>query len=572
MSWRHWFGQPRAPAPATGEGTTALGSDDGLLAQAQALCGRGDRAGALALLDAALGEAHQPALVHHEMGMILREVPDLPEAEASFSLAVELDPLLGAAWLRLGEIQARFERYAEAQASLERAHGCVAGDLHLETTLLLAKVLGRRERFAEALALYRQAMEAEAQCAEAFMGAATMELRLAHDEAAIELFDQGLALNPNLRDAALLDLSSAYRQVGRWQEALEGFESATRRGPVSPVLRWYLSQTRLALCDWARGWDDYGSRFASGAVPYRPLAFRTWEGQPIPDRTLVILAEQGLGDEIMFASCLPGAIARAGHCIVECEPRLAPIFRRSFPETTVLPTRREQDGSWLEGVREPDWQVFSGDLPRLFRRRGEDFPLHQGYLRADPARADFWRERLRRELGEGLKVGISWRGGTPRTRTQSRSVPSGIWQPILEVRGCHFIDLQYGDSAAERRDLEACAGGAPITHYPEALADYDETAALVCALDLVVSVCTAVIHLSGALGRPVWILTPKVPEWRYTADQGYLPWYPSSRLFRQVRAGDWEPVCQELASELRRLTLLVNSGAPDFGTGPASRP
>lgn len=562
MSWRHWFDRlrPAAPRQTGEEDASAPNYDEDLLERARALRERGDRTGALALLDAALSEAHQPALVHHEMGTILRELPDLPAAEASFSLAVELDSSQGAAWLGLGEIQARFERYAEAQASLERARECAVGKLHLEITLLLAKVLGRRERFIEALTLYRQAMDDEPKCAEAFMGAAVMELRLARDETAIELFDQGLALNPKLKDAAMLDLSSAYRQVGRWQEALQGFESALRRGPVSPTLRWYLSQTRLALCDWARGWDDYGSRFASGAVPYRPLAFRTWEGLPIPNQTLVILAEQGLGDEIMFASCLQDAISRAGHCIIECEPRLAPIFRRSFPELTVLPTRRQEDGSWLDGVREPDWQVFSGDLPRLFRRRDEDFPQHQGYLRADPSRVNYWRERLRRELGEDLKIGISWRGGTPRTRTQSRSVPGSSWRPILEVKGCSFINLQYGDSEAERQGLEAQAG-VSIAHYPEALADYDETAALVCALDLVVSVCTAVIHLSGALGRPVWILTPKVPEWRYTANRLSLAWYPSSRVFRQMQSGEWDPACQELAEKLKGLTFLVNAKA-----------
>jgi hypothetical protein len=226
----------------------------------------------------------------------------------------------------------------------------------------------------------------------------------------------------------------------------------------------------------------------------------------------------------------------------------------------VLPTRREQDGSWLEGIREPDWQVFSGDLPRLFRRRDEDFPPHLGYLKAEPTRVDFWRERLKRELGEGPKVGISWRGGTPRTRTQIRSIPGDHWRPILQVDGCHFIDLQYGDSGMERQELETHSG-VPIAHYPEALADYDETAALICALDLVVSVCTAVIHLSGALGRPVWILTPKVPEWRYTADRSTLVWYPAARLFRQPAAGDWTPACQELAVELKKMTFFVSPEA-----------
>jgi hypothetical protein len=293
-------------------------------------------------------------------------------------------------------------------------------------------------------------------------------------------------------------------------------------------------------------------------LPYRPLAFKSWNGKPAPDGTLVVLAEQGLGDEIMFASCLPDVIGLVGHVVLECEPRLARLFGRSFPEATVLPTRREKDASWLSRMpSEPDFQLYAGDLPRFFRRQRTDFPQHLGYLKADPARVDHWRARLQAELGGGLRIGISWRGGTERTLQQRRSIPPDQWVPILQTAGCHFVSLQYGSSEAVRREMQELSG-TRISHYPEAIDDYDETAALVSALDLVISVCTAVIHLSGALGQNVWILTPKVPEWRYTAFDTSLPWYPSSRIFRQPEVDAWPLVCQEVAQEVLMVTESVS--------------
>ncbi len=196
-----------------------------------------------------------------------------------------------------------------------------------------------------------------------------------------------------------------------------------------------------------------------------------------------------------------------------------------------------------------DFHVTAGSVPRQFRRSADAFPRHNGYLRPDPGRVQYWRQRLA-ELGPGPKVGISWRGGMPSTSRGLRSIDLPVWAPLLRSPSIHFVSLQYGDTASEL-DRLLCDDGIPVHSWREPIDDLDETAALVCALDLVVSVCTAVIHLSGALGRPVWILVPSSAEWRYGAAGEAMPWYPSARLFRQRTAGQWEPVLHDVERALR---------------------
>jgi len=266
---------------------------------------------------------------------------------------------------------------------------------------------------------------------------------------------------------------------------------------------------------------------------------------------LLVCCEQGLGDEIMFSSVLPEILQEAGHCIIECDERLAPLFSRSFPAATVFSVDR-QVNEWnrvieRSGDRVPafDYWTLAGTLPMHRRGSAEKFPKHQGYLGADSARVGHWREKLS-ELGKGLKVGISWRGGTVLSRADLRSLTLDQLRPLLAVNGVHFVNLQYGDT---RGEIE----GFPVHHYPEALDDYDETASLVGALDLVVSVCTAVVHLGGALGRPVWVMAPSVAEWRYGHQDPSMIWYPSVRVFRQASAGKWDTVITQVIRSLQKM-------------------
>jgi hypothetical protein len=222
---------------------------------------------------------------------------------------------------------------------------------------------------------------------------------------------------------------------------------------------------------------------------------------------------------------------------------------RSFPGQTVHAAEQsDADPDWLARVGGVDFQVATGSLPGFFRRAATHFPQHGGYLHADPARVEQWRGRLSK-LDGGARIGISWRGGTPSTRGRLRSIALAQLLPFLKCKEAVFVSLQYGATGTEREALLQAAG-VRLHHWQEAIDDYDETAALVSALDLVISVQTAVVHLAGALGKPVWVMVPAVAEWRYLQSGDTMPWYPSVRLFRQSRADDWKPVIDSVTTEL----------------------
>jgi len=172
-------------------------------------------------------------------------------------------------------------------------------------------------------------------------------------------------------------------------------------------------------------------------------------------------------------------------------------------------------------------------------------------LRADPVRTAAWRARLA-GLGPGLKVGISWQGGTHKSRRPVRSLPLARWEPILKAKNTHFVDLQYSDCSSELAAMQE-ATGTRVHSWEMVRTDYEETAALVSSLDLVISVCTAVIHLGGALGQPVWVMAPFSPEWRYGSAGEDMPWYPTVRVHRQPEYGNWDAVVDQVVRSLHEL-------------------
>jgi hypothetical protein len=196
----------------------------------------------------------------------------------------------------------------------------------------------------------------------------------------------------------------------------------------------------------------------------------------------------------------------------------------------------------------PELQIRMSGLPRFLRRSRAAFPRHQGYLRAAPERVAYWRSRLA-ALGPGAKIGVSWAGGTRRTGRARRSTMLEDWLPVLRLPGVQYVSLQYTDCRADIARLRE-QHGIDLAHWQEAIEDYDETAALVTALDAVASVCTAVIHLAGALGRPTYVLVPWWPGWRYLFEGEEMPWYPSVRLMRQQQPSDWGAPIARLAAEL----------------------
>ncbi len=244
-------------------------------------------------------------------------------------------------------------------------------------------------------------------------------------------------------------------------------------------------------------------------------------------------------------------LAQAAHGVIDCDSRLAGLYRRSFPQATVHGGRQTDATDWVAGAGPIDVRIPAGSLPLHLRRSPGEFPRHAGYLRADPARVAAWRERLQ-GLGPGRKIGLAWRGGVPQTGRGSRSLSLDELLPVLRLGGFSFVALQYDRCSEELAALRE-RHGIDVHHWQEAIDDYDETAALVCALDLTLSVCTAVVDLGGALGRPVWVMAPVRTDFRYGLEGETMRWYPSVRMFRQQRYGDWRPVLGAVSDALLRL-------------------
>lgn len=408
-------------------------------------------------------------------------------------------------------------------------------------------------------------------------------LQLGRLDMAAECFRAHLAAHPDDADAHI-NFGVALQQLGRYSEALARFETATRLVPTDPTAWYNVGVIHHLLGDLARAESCYLS--AIEADPAYPEAHREysmlrlghgdfsavvwssfrhrrrcagfeltvsrcpaplWTGEPLEERTVLAYGEQGLGDEILFASCYPDLIARSQHCVIETEPRLEGLFRRSFPGATVFGRHREAELA----VRYSSvaYKVPCGDLPRYFRSSAGTF-AGGPYLTAHSGAVERWRRTLA-DLGPGLNIGISWRGGTARTNQAIRSASLDQWGAVFRVPDAHFVSLQYGDC---RDDLAYARNslGVNLHHWPEAIDDYDETAALVSALDVVVTVTTSVAHLAGALGQRVWILAIPVPRWCYMGS-GPMPWYSSARLFRQKRSGIWDEVMVRAAQALEEL-------------------
>jgi len=486
-----------------------------------------------------------------DLGIVYYFQRDYPRAAASFSAALDVDPHSVIARLNLGVALKEGGHFEEALEHLRRVHEQAP---EAEGTLRnLVVTLIEADHCDEALAVAGKAVERNPRDhdTQALHGLAHLKL---HDPVrALECYDRALALGAG--DAELHDhRGMAFLELGKPPQAIECYERALAIKPDYTHAAFHRALARLFLGEYSLGWDDYELRQLDKDYEQRPSAHPRWDGAPLSGRTILVRREQGLGDEIMFASCLPQIIESAGRCFIECEPRLEGIFRRSFPAATVFASL--PDEMLPEGA--VDFAIPAGSLPRFLRRRIADFPRHDGYLRADPQRVARWRERLNL-LGPGLKVGVSWAGGVRKTRRGLRSLSLEHWLPVLRTPGIRFVSLQYTADAATMAAALRQQHGIQVEHWREAIDDYEETAALVCALDLVVSVCTAVIHLAGALGRPVWIMAPYSPEWRYGFAGDTMPWYPSARVFRQPAFGAWSPVTESVAAELRK--RLANAGA-----------
>ncbi|MBJ7415112.1 MAG: tetratricopeptide repeat protein [Niveispirillum sp.] len=488
-----------------------------------------------------------------------RAIGELDAAMATYRLLLTAHPAHAQAWNNLGAVLALRGELASAEQAYRQALALRPG--HAETLSNLGNVLVERGKLGEALGFHRAAVDAAPDSAEAFifLGVALQELD--QMDAAIEAYRLGLRLDPdNLQ--GLTNLGAALELTGQLAEADTVLSRALAMAPGSgdvwgnlglcrlsqgdrargraaidraleldpdlPRVRVTRAILRLEDGDLAAGWHDYAWRFAAGeALPDRHFSVPAWNGETAPGKRLLIWREQGLGDELMFASLYAEAIKRTGRTIIECDPRLVGLFTRSFPSASIRPQQLPPDGSDMPEKPDADLHVPAGDLPRLLAPSLAGF-TGAPYLVVDRARSAHARQWLN-DLPSGLRIGICWRSRMVTTRRRHNYADVAVWAPVLAMPGLQVINLQYTARADEIRDIQA---GGQVLHTMPGLDlkdDLEGVAALIANLDLVITAPTAVGELAGALGIPVWRIVGG-DDWS-TLGTGTRPWFSSMRLF-----------------------------------------
>ena len=486
--------------------------------------------------------ARKPALAegHTNLGLALLAANRIPEAIEAFQAALARQPRSAAAHANLANALTRARRFSEG---VDAARAALARDPDLaDAYVTLGSALRELGRAEEAVAALRRAIELAPDSAPAHSNLGNALLERDADADAETEFRRAIELDPRLAEAHS-GLGYLLTNAKRFPEAIAACERAIALRPDFADAHWNQGFAYLLAGDFEHGWEKYEwrKRHPRYAAAYRSFAAPTWEGEDIAGRTLLIHAEQGLGDSIQFIRYAEPLAARGARIIVACDAALIGLFRR---------VRGVAEAVDKNGAMPPfDVWIDQMSLPRVTRTRLESIPTPGAYLSADPARVAAWRREPPPGFKEGgLKVGLVWAGNPTHSNDRRRSMPVEAVRPLVAVPGLTFASLQVG---ARSRDVERLAG---VLDIAKRLTDFMETAAVVETLDLVIAVDTAVTHLAGAMGKPAWTLLPFDPDWRWVvAHQDDTPWYPSMRLFRQSRSGDWAGVVTRVVAALTAL-------------------
>ncbi|MDA8251677.1 MAG: tetratricopeptide repeat protein [Rhodospirillales bacterium] len=432
-------------------------------------------------------------------------------------------------------------------------HILAASPRHGESLHLKGYIAFKRNRNEDAAALMEQGLAAGA--------AAPRQLcNLAEVYRVLGRLDEGLAL---IRRAQGLAPSDA---VGHFNEAMLRYERletdasmrAARRAialkPDLPEAHMRLGQTLLLVGDLKEGWDEYEWRYQiAGAQPLMPKSDKPqWDGRPLgAGERLLLVADQGFGDVIMFSRFLPWAIERCREVTVATSGEMRPLLERHFPGASYF-------SRWDECPPFVAYCPFSG-LPRLAGTRIESIPADIPYFRPLPDPVAAWRARLDQLVPAGRRrIAIAWAGRPTHNNDRNRTISLDMLAPFGALDGVALIALQKGPAVAQAAQWR---GPAPLTVLDPEIRDFDDTAAILESIDLLVCVDTSLGHLAGALGRPAWVMLPYAPDWRWLMARSDSPWYPGLRLLRQPAPRAWAPLIEAVAGEIARFVAQAPSSS-----------
>jgi tetratricopeptide (TPR) repeat protein/ADP-heptose:LPS heptosyltransferase len=465
---------------------------------------------------------------------------ELHAAEAAARASIERAPNLAVAYANLGTILVDQKQLNEAEEVLRRAIQ-MAPEMPGPLTTLGALLLERGDLDA-AIDLGRRAVAGAPRHAIAHNNLATALEKKGDLSEAEKSYRFAIECDPRFVEA-LNNLGSLLRKQSRIDEAMSIWNQALAIRPDFASAQWNLALATLARGDYKRGWPLYESRFRCehSQHSWREYGVPRWQGEPLVGKTLFLHSEQGIGDTIQFARFIPILAQRGARVILGCHAELIELMRTVPGIADVV----AMDAS--TPTFDAHLQLMS--LPFILRTTLDTIPSTVPYLSADPDRAAQWARRFADV--DGLKVGLVWAGRSTHHDDAFRSMALATLQPLAHAQGVHFFSLQKGEAADE---IERVSAAFPISDLGRELNDFRDTAAVVENLDLLISVDTSPAHLAGALGKPVWTLLASSPDFRWMYDREDTPWYPTMRLFRQKRRGEWSDVIVRVVDELRQLS------------------
>jgi tetratricopeptide (TPR) repeat protein len=532
---------------------------------------RGDLAGALRLMSGALQARPKSPEVLLNYGLVLNALGRHDEALATFDLVLSIKRRSVEAHNNRGAVLETLGRNDEALESLQRSlaikpnhpdalynYGSVLKKLgrHEEALKSFERVLASRPDYAkahnnrgaaleslnrvdEALACYERALAIDPEFVEAISNRGNILEKLGRPEDAITCYDRAVAINP-VHAEVLYNRSTVLASVGRHRDALASCSRAIAVNPTYVSAQWNEALLRLRLGDFSGGWQKYEWRWKrdENSKRLRKFAQPLWLGEtPVAGKTILLHHEQGLGDTLQLARYAPLLARQGARVILEVQPPLK-LLLSGIGESIHVIGSGEQSPSF-------DLHCPLMSLPLACRTEVSTIPADIPYLTVPHERSTHWATRL--PPRRGLRVGVVWSGNATHKDDHNRSIAFARLAPLFDTPNVDFVSLQK-----ELRDADAqiLAGETRITDIGRHFDDFGDTAAAVALVDLVISVDTSVAHLAGALGKPVWVLLPFCPDWRWLLDRDDSPWYPSARLFRQPNIGDWDSVIKHVRQEL----------------------
>jgi tetratricopeptide (TPR) repeat protein len=512
----------------------------GLLFIAQALYPE-----ALAALQQAVVLAPGFAGAHNNLGIAFQALKRDAEALACFQRAVQANPDYSEAWCNVGRLLFAQQRWDEALPVFQKAFALKPAWVEPLHNLGLCHHKKRELELAEAC--YRQVLALKPDHLPAHLDLGNIFLDRGDLPGMAAWYRKALELTPDNTEACV-NVGRMLRDQGRWEEALACYDQTLQRDPGHVESHFSRALICLALGRFSEGWKAYEWRFqmADWSKKSYPHQLRTprWNGDPFVGRTLLVHHEQGFGDTLQFVRYLPLVKARGGTVLLEVPAALRSLLHAIPGADDVV--ELSPAGPTERGF---DLHVPLLSLPGIFGTTLESISAKVPYLSADPAKTAAWAKRLG---GHFFKIGIAWSSSAWNAKLAEKSCPISHFLPLAQTPGARLVGLQKKPAP---NDLAAAAAEG-IRNYGEEFADFSDTAAAIANLDLVIAVDTAVAHLAGAMGKPVWVPLLCVADWRWLLNREDSPWYPTMRLYRQPRPGAWDDLFRRLAQDLKTAVAL----------------